>query len=259
MSLGISVNGENISEESILEEMQYHPADKLPRQAAADALVIRCLLLQEAKHLQIEAKSREIGPGRFEVHDEAQIRTLLESKISVPEPDASACKSYYESNQQRFRSPDIYEPRHILYAADPQDSSAVESALSRAHAAIELLSREPDRFSEIASSESDCSSRSTGGHLGQVTVGDTVPEFEGAILDLGDDELCSEPIQTRYGVHVVRMEHHEKGRQLMFESVHQQISTYLVQREWHQAVQAFVRTLMERSTIVGWEPSQHKN
>ncbi len=252
MSSGISVNGEHISEESILKEMQYHRAGEMPWQQAADALVVRCLLLQEANRLQIECTPEQVGPGRFEVEDEALIRGLFEQEVSVTEPDLEACRDYYDENPSEFRSPELFEPRHILYAAALDDADAGRVALEKAHRAIQILQQEPELFDEIARTESDCTSRSSGGHLGQLSLGQTVPEFEKAMLELQSGELYQQPVQTRYGVHVVRMEFRDDGRQLPFESVHQKISDRLAERQWRKAVQNYIRELTTRACITGW-------
>lgn len=255
MASGITVNGELISEESILAEMQYHPAGELPRQQAADALVVRCLLLQEAKRLQIEAQPNEIAPGRFEVEDEAQIRVLLEQEVDVQEPPAEACRQYYEDNTDQFFSPEIFEARHILFAADPNDFEAIEFAHSKASTIIGILQHEPHRFEEFARTESDCTSRSSGGHLGQLSIGQTVPEFETVMVELQPGELSLEPVRTRFGVHVVRMDKRERGRQLPFDSVYEKIREHLTAQLWRDAVRRFIKHLSDQAIITGWQQS----
>lgn len=257
MTSGITVNGEVISEELILSEMQYHPAGELPRQQAADALVVRCLLLQEAKRLQISAQPDQIGPGRYEVEEEAQIRVLLEQEVSVPQPASDTCRKFYEANPGKFFSPDLFEPRHILFAADPDDFDSIELAQSKARRVIEILKQEPHLFEEIAQSESDCTSRSSGGHLGQLSVGQTVPEFEKVMVGLEEGELSDEPVQTRFGIHVVRMEKRESGRLLPFETVREQIREQLAEMNWREAVHRYIKHLSDQAVIIGWQPSNH--
>ena len=252
----ITVNGELISEESILAEMQYHPAGELPRQQAADALVIRCLLLQEAKRLKINAEPNQIEPGRFEVEDEAQIRVLLEQEVAIQEPSIDTCRQHYENNKSNFHSPDIFEARHILYAADPSDFEGMEFAHSRANAVIETLQQEPHRFEEIALAESDCTSRNSGGHLGQLSIGQTVPEFEAVMVGLQEGELSADPVQTRFGVHVVRVEKKEKGRQLPFTSVHEKIRDNLAEQSWCDSVRDYIKHLSNQAIITGWKQTQ---
>jgi len=119
--------------DSRISQTQHHPADKpiLAWQAAARALVIRELLLQEARRLDIEAEPAVDSQGRRETDDEASIRYLMESEVSTPEPDEATCRRYYERHPAHFRSPALYEAAHILFAGTACTSS-VSTARSRA-------------------------------------------------------------------------------------------------------------------------------
>ena len=54
----------------------------------------------------------------------------------VPEPDDESCRRYYERNAARFRSPDIYEAAHILFAASPADAQGYAKAREDAGAVL---------------------------------------------------------------------------------------------------------------------------
>ena len=114
----ISVNGKVITREVIAREVQNHPAEKpiLAWQAAARALVVRELLLQESVRLGIEAEPLRDAEGRSETDEEAAMRELIEREVTTPEPDEAACLRFYEQNRQRFRSGELYEAAHILIA-----------------------------------------------------------------------------------------------------------------------------------------------
>ena len=255
--MSIRVNGEVISEEAILEEMQYHPSSELPKKQAADALVIRSLLLQEARRLKIKATPLQFGKGRKEVPDEALVRTLLESRVSVEPPGEETCRKYYETHQDKFFSPVLYEPRHILFAADVGNTDEIQSATRKALSAIEILTHDPGKFDEIARTESDCTSRENNGFLGQLGPGDTVPEFELALESLEEGQIYNEPVFTRYGVHVIRLDHRVDGKQLPFHSVHQRIADYLSEKEWRRKFQIYLRTFIDKAEIDGWEPDEN--
>ena len=103
-----------------------------PGQAAARALVVRELLLQEARRLGVAAEPLADDDGRRETDEEALIRALVEREVRVPDPDEARCRRYYEQNLRRFRSPDIYEAAHILFAAAPGDGDARAAARMQA-------------------------------------------------------------------------------------------------------------------------------
>src|SRR5947209_7733693 len=119
----ISVNGVVIAREIIAREVQNHPAEKPIEawQAAARALVVRELLLQESGRLGIEAEPLRDPEGRSETPEEAAMRVLIEREVVTPDPDEAACLRFYEQNRQRFRSGDLYEAAHILVAAASGD------------------------------------------------------------------------------------------------------------------------------------------
>jgi peptidyl-prolyl cis-trans isomerase C len=101
---GIAVNGVLIPRAEIAREVQHHPAQSAIAAwtAAARALAIRELLLQEAARLGIEAPPLDDGRGRREADEEALIRTLIEREVTTPLPDESTCRRYYEQNRRRF-------------------------------------------------------------------------------------------------------------------------------------------------------------
>ena len=68
----------------------------------------------------------------------------------MPEPDDETCRRYYENNRARFRSPDIYEASHILFAALPADAQAYAQARADAAAVLAELREHPERFAALA-------------------------------------------------------------------------------------------------------------
>ena len=96
----VTVNGVVIAPEAIAEEAQHHnaPKDKpgLAWRAAARALVVRALLLEEASKAGIDAKPEPRGPGREETVEEALIRAWLDKALR-PEPVTEAqCRAIWE-------------------------------------------------------------------------------------------------------------------------------------------------------------------
>ena len=92
-----------------------------------------------------------------------------------------------------------------------------------------------------------------GGRLGQVARGDTTPEFEAALLSLQPGQICPEPVQTRYGVHVMRLERKVAGQMLPFEMVRERIAAYLEASAWRRAVAQYVALLAGGADIAGFD------
>ena len=248
----VSVNGVTIARDAIVREMQHHPAGKpiAAWQHAARALVIRELLLQRAHVLGL-APEPITEDGRRETDEEALMRGLVEREVSVPEPDDDTCRRYYEQNRARFRSPDIYEASHILFAAVSSDREAHAQARADAEAVLATLRENPDSFATLARAYSRCPSGAQGGNLGQLTKGQTTPEFERALLAMTPGDLCAEPVATRYGFHIIRLDRKHAGRDLPYEAVAQRIADYLRESVRRRAHAQYVARLVSAAAVTG--------
>ena len=250
----VSVDGVEIAHDLISREAQNHPA---PRpidawRAAARALAVRELLLQEARRLDLQPEPLTDAEGRRETDEEAMIRAVIESQVSTPDADANACRCYYEKNRRRFFSPDIFEASHILLPARRDDPAAFAAARERAQELHARLRHSPGAFEAVASAHSACPSRTMGGNLGQVARGSTAPEFERVLLDLQHGEI-SAPVATRYGWHIVRLDRRIAGDLLAFELVHARIAAYLTERSQRLAIAQYVARLAAGAHVTGVE------
>ena len=251
----IKVNGVAIEAPAVAAETQHHPsASPEGAQAAAiKALVVRELLLQEAGRLGLEAAPESDEKGRRETEQDALIRQLLDMQIAVPEADEATCRRYFEKNRSRFRSPDLFEAAHILIAAPPEDRGAYDAAVKEAEQLIAALQSDPRAFETIARERSDCTSGKNGGSLGQVTRGQTVPEFETFLCNLEEGQLCPVPVKTRYGAHVLRLDRRIDGRALPFDAVRKRIADYLQEASWRRAASQYIGLLAGAAAIEGTE------
>lgn len=240
----ISVNGTLIGEREIARETQYHPAGTLEeaRRKAAEALVVRELLLQRAGELRIESQ---------EALEETRIEALIAREVKTPRADTETCQRYYHNHLRRFRSPDLVQARHILFAAKPDDADALAAARAKAQSAIDVLNERRDRFAELAREYSACPSSKEGGNLGQLIRGSSVPELETFLFELEPGQLCPVPIRSRFGFHVLEVQQRVDGRTLPFESVQDKIADYLEERVWRQAVRQYIELLVADAKITG--------
>ncbi len=250
--IAVSVNGVTIPRDAIARETQNHPAAKpyAAWQAAARALVVRELLLQEARRLGIEAAPLW-QDGRRETDDEALIRCLIEREITTPEPDEASCRRYYQQNRNRFRSPAIYEAAHILFAARADDAEAFAHARRQAERVLAQLRDHPEQFAELARLHSACPSAAQGGNLGQIGPGQTTAEFEQALFALAPGSMAAHPVATRYGLHIIRLDRKIEGRELPFELVAGRIADYLRDSVTRRAGAQYIARLMTRAEITG--------
>ncbi|GJL85400.1 MAG: peptidyl-prolyl cis-trans isomerase [Micavibrio sp.] len=249
---GITVNGVKITPEQINAEVQYYPAESLfsAKYEAMQALVVRELLIQRAA-----------GLGLCD-HDEAVkspddiLEALFEKEIDVPQADKETCKRFYDNNRDRFFTSPLFEAAHILYPALPGDDAARTGALEKAQTALERITKKPEHFETIAKTESACSSAKLGGHLGQVTKGQTTPAFEAALLDMQEGDISSVPLASEFGYHVIKVHKRLEGKQLPFEAVQEWIADYLQRQSWQRAFSQYVQILAGEAEVSGFQLKQ---
>jgi peptidyl-prolyl cis-trans isomerase C len=251
----ITVNGKPISHAMISREVQNHPAET-PAGAwkqAALALVLREALAQEVRRQGIAAEPIADDVGRRETQGEADMRALVEREVVVPEPSEEECRRFYEVNRARFRAPTVYEAAHILIGAPRDDEAAFTAAREAATRLIAHLSEHPRDLAALAKAHSTCPSGQEGGHLGQLRSGETTPEFEAALDALEPGAITTEPVETRYGVHVIRLDRKIEGEILPFEAVSERIAHYLREAVQRRAQAQYVARLLARSKVEGIE------
>lgn len=249
----VSINGVAISNADIARETQHHaspdPDDSWA--LATRALAIRELLSQEVDRLGIAAEPIEDDEGRLETDSEARLRALLEREVVVPRAGEAECRRFYEQNRRRFRSPDLFEPAHILIAARAGDDAARAAARDTAAALIAELQQRPGDFAALALAHSACPSSKQGGNLGQIGPGQTIEEFERALAGMTAGEIHPQPVETRYGAHVVRLDRRIDGRDLPFELVRERIADYLDEAVRRRALSQYVSVLAGRARVTG--------
>jgi peptidyl-prolyl cis-trans isomerase C len=134
---------------------------------------------------------------------------------------------------------------------DPEDAAATTQAKQQAAAALAEVVAAPQRFGDLARELSACPSAAQGGNLGQITRGQTVPEFETFLYNLEPGQICPVPVKTRFGYHVLRLDRRIEGRQLPFEAVKDKIAEYLREHVWRRAVSQYLQLLVGQAEIRG--------
>jgi peptidyl-prolyl cis-trans isomerase C len=244
----VRLDGVEIPAVEIAAEMQHHPAQNADAawHAAAEALVIRRLLLGEAARRGIDAT-----PEADETAEDAQVRRLLEAELTIPEADETTCRRWYDANRARFRTSPLWHAAHLLIAADPADAPARAAARARAEAALAEVKAAPALLADLARTLSDCPSREQGGDLGLVTRGSTVAEFEAALALTPPGAVHDSVVETRYGFHVLRVLEHAEGREVPFDEAHARIAEWLHEATWRRAAHQYMARLAAEADIEG--------
>jgi len=245
----VFVNGFAISASDIGAELQHHPADDINEalHSATEALVVRQLMLQRAQTIKLIDEDNVSEQAREEA-----IEALLDKEMELPEADEEACEHYYEANKEKFVSPPLIEASHILFACEAKDFPKRETQKALAQSVLEQLKRKPGLFNKLAKEHSDCPSKETEGNLGQLSKGSTVEEFEKQVFKLPEG-LAKYPIETRYGYHLVKVNHRIDGKQLPYEAVKAKVAEYLNNQVYVRAVSQYIAFLASEAEISGFD------
>jgi peptidyl-prolyl cis-trans isomerase SurA len=157
---------------------------------------------------------------------------------------------------------------HILKLVDRRNQKAGATMVDQTHARhilvkISELTSEADarrritelkerldhggKFEELAKLYSEDASASSGGDLGWVSPGDTVPEFEHAMKTLKAGQI-SEPVQTPFGWHLIQVLEH-RTKDVSQERQRQSARQAIRARKADAAFQEWLQRLRDRAYV----------
>lgn len=241
----LTVNGVAIDPQAVERERRFHDRAPNPERSARCALAIRELLLQRARALDLLGADDASDEARCD----AAIEALCAREAPTPVPTEEECRRYFDAHRDRYRSGDLIEAAHILFAVT--STTSIEAVRRQAESTLREARQAPERFADLAAALSNCPSGAQGGSLGQLNRGDTVPEFEDALFNGAHTGVLPELVRTRYGFHVVKVARRIPGRPLEFESVRGDIASMLRDRVQGKAMEQYVRILAAEARVEG--------
>jgi len=245
----IKVNGAVITPDEIAREMQFHAAESQEEaiHKSSEVLIIQLLLLQKAKELGLD---QDLPEDSEVPKEEAIIGRLIEREAKAPLVMEDECEKYFNENKEHFVSKEMLELKHILLGADPKDKEQREGAKQKAEALISSLVDSMDEFDTLANDHSDCPSKETGGSLGQITRGQTTPEFDEAVFEL-EEGLAKDPVESKFGYHVVYIDKRIPEKQLEFEQVKDDVAHLLIEFGQRKSISLYIHKLIDEAEIEG--------
>lgn len=249
----VVIDGVEIPEALIAQEAQNHPGASAAEAhaAAGHALAIKALLLHRAETLGLDPEPELDAAGREETREEALVRAVLEAELEVAAPTEAECRRVYETERRRFRTPPLYEASHILIEPRSAEAEDEQAARQVAERLIAMLADGAGAFAELARQHSDCPSGTTGGSLGQLQPGQVAGEVERALDALSPGAVTLEPVRSRFGWHVLRLDRRVEGQALPFEIVESRIRLHLESRAWAAAATRYVADLAAEARAKG--------
>ncbi|MCF6156854.1 MAG: hypothetical protein E3K36_16820 [Candidatus Brocadia sp.] len=144
--------------------------------------------------------------------------------------DDKILKNYFEENKSIFDGGSV-KVSHILI--DTRNMKTQEE-ISHALEQIKNIKREIDRgaaFGEIAKKYSNCPSAQNGGNLGFIQKkGNFAKSFLDTAFSLRIGQV-SEPVQTEYGYHLIKVTEKKEGMNIQFEDVREKVRLEVLDAE----------------------------
>ena len=161
----------------------------------------------------------------------------------APQVTDAEVQQYYSQHQADYKVDDQVKVRHILIKVDPgADAKADAAAKQKAEDILKQL-RAGGNFADLAKKNSDDpGSKDTGGELGFIKHGVTVPEFDKAAFSLQPGQT-SDLVKTKFGYHIIQSEEKQTAHTRSLDEVKPTIVAVLTRQKEGQAQQAFAQQL----------------
>lgn len=149
---------------------------------------------------------------------------FYEKKVREAVTEAQAKAAYDEQIAKLAPEPEV-RARHILVKTEQEAKDLIKQLKGGAD------------FTELAKKSSDGPSAQTGGDLGYFSRGQMVKPFEDVAFALQPGQI-SDPVQTEFGWHVIKVEDKRNRPLPSFEEVKDQLMASLIQNQLKTVVQS---------------------
>ncbi len=174
------------------------------------------------------------------------INLKVRARVKVSDEDLRA--EYAKFSRTEGEDPEVHA-RHILVKLDPGAAEdKVKAALSKAQG-LAAEARTPGAdFVELAKAKSEGPSAPDGGDLGFFKRGVMVPEFDKVAFKLEPGQV-SEPVRTRFGFHVIKVEERRAADVAPFEDVKDQLREGLLRAQMDKFTAQYVAELRQKAAV----------
>ena len=209
----------------------------------------KMLKKQETKRqLKQAGRNREIviNNMRKQLYRRLQAYEIMEAAMHQDPASDEDVEEFYNKNLNHFKTREQIHASHILI----RDKSDI--GREKLDVVIEALDSGRD-FEELAREFSEDTSSEQGGDLGWLPRGQTVAKFEKVAFSLELDEI-SDPFETEFGWHIVRLHERQDARTQSLEEVSEQIAMMLLRERRNESYRLFLQDLKEKATIEEVKP-----
>jgi peptidyl-prolyl cis-trans isomerase SurA len=173
------------------------------------------------------------------------VNAEVRSRLVVTDTELQAA---YQEQREQYRIPGELTVSHILFLVDSDASSDGETQARQKAAMVLRQLRNGGDFAALARRYSEGPSAERGGVLGTFRSGELLPAFEQAAARLQVGEI-SDIIQTRAGLHIIRVEDRQAGGYRSFADVQETIKTELLESKTEQKYREWLETLKQGAYV----------
>ena len=181
------------------------------------------------------------------------IDAWLEQALQLPEPSDEACLRHHAAHPARYRTGELVQVRHVLFAVTP--GMDVVALRNRAEACLLDVrchdGSANDNFGRAARELSNCPSGEAGGDLGWLKPDDCAPEFARELFGHVEVGVLPRLVHSRFGLHVVEVLARDGGVPQPYEAVRGAVAMALRQQAWVTALRQCLQLLAGEARVEG--------
>ena len=195
--IAAQVNDHIISAKDVLMALEKLPSkikeQPLPRlyPNIVNELINQHLIAQQAYKENLDKNKKvlsEINKRKEQIMAKYWLNSYLSQKL-----DKKNLKNFYNNYLKSFKSSKEYNASHILVKEEKEALNIIKKLNNKAS------------FSDLAKEFSVGPSGKTGGKLGWFSSGQMVKEFEKATFILNKGQITKEPVKTKFGFHIIKL------------------------------------------------------
>ncbi|MEK9198148.1 peptidylprolyl isomerase [Ureibacillus sp. 179-F W5.1 NHS] len=254
-----SVNGEEITEEELNETLTAQYGSEV-----LDSLITDKIIELEAKELGVSVSEEELQAEYEEYASQyGGEETLLEMLDSygmdvedikkdmetylltfkVMEDDLGITddeiQTFFEENKETYGQAAEVEASHILV----EDETIAQEVIGKLNAG--------EDFAELAKEYStDTATNEDGGNLGYFGTGEMAEAFETAAFAMEVGDISSEPVETEYGFHVIKVTDKVEEKEAVYEEVKDTVYQDLLESKANEQYATWLTEKMGEYDIV---------
>lgn len=226
-----TVGGEAITEADLAfatEDLQQQLGQVPPEERRPYLLTLLIdmkVMAKAAREQQLD--QTDLFKRRLQYLEERELRRAYFSDVVAAGVTPELVKTAYDAFVAGFQPQEEVRARHILVATK-EDAEAIEA---------ELAAGKP--FEQLATEKStDPSAAQNGGDLGFFSRGMMVKPFEDAAFALTEPGQVSEPIESQFGWHIIKLEERRQSTPPSFEEVEPQLQQQVLFEIFEKSVGA---------------------